>query len=87
MPSPLESAVTTVKTQAALARAVGVSQGLVWQWLAGRSKLMPHHAIRIETATGVRCEELCPHVVWTRDPGGQVTGYTVPVAPAETRAA
>ncbi|MET0332579.1 MAG: helix-turn-helix domain-containing protein [Dyella sp.] len=37
--------------QAALARAVGVTQPLVWQWCAGRRPVAPQHCIKIEEST------------------------------------
>lgn len=37
--------------QTALATALGVSQGLVWQWLNGRTKVTAEKAIEIEKAT------------------------------------
>jgi DNA-binding transcriptional regulator YdaS (Cro superfamily) len=40
------------------------------------------HCPAIEAETGVRCEELLPDVVWTRDATGQVTGYHVPLQKA-----
>ncbi len=38
-------------TQASFAKELGVSQGLVWQWLNGRTKITPKRAKQIEQAT------------------------------------
>lgn len=53
-------------TQTALAKRLGVSQGLVSQWVAGRTAVSAERAIEIERATSgaVRCEELRPDVDW-----------------------
>ncbi|MGE0447770.1 MAG: transcriptional regulator [Vicinamibacterales bacterium] len=38
-------------TQAAFAARLGVTQGLVWQWLAERTTITAERAIQIEAAT------------------------------------
>ncbi len=38
-------------TQASFAKELGVSQGLVWQWLNGRTKITPERAKQIEQVT------------------------------------
>jgi|GEM_PF-710553 len=38
-------------TQASFAKELGVSQGLVWQWLNGRTKITPERAKQIELIT------------------------------------
>jgi DNA-binding transcriptional regulator YdaS (Cro superfamily) len=63
--------------QAALARAVGVKQGHVWDWLFTSGKPPPATCPAIEVATGVRCEELRDDLAWERDDRGRVTGYRV----------
>lgn len=67
----------------------GVSQGLVGQWLTGRTKITPDRAIEIEAATGgeVRCEDLRPDLDWQRDRKGLVTGYLVKVQRPKAKAA
>jgi DNA-binding transcriptional regulator YdaS (Cro superfamily) len=88
MDKPIERAVTALGGQTALARAIGVTQGLVWQW-ARQGRLIPvARAISIEEATAgrVRVEDLRPDVTWHRDESGAVTGYIIPVtttAPTE----
>lgn len=49
-------------TQTSLAEKLGVSQGLVSQWLSGDTKITPGRAISIEDATNglVTREELLP---------------------------
>lgn len=53
-------------TQAALARALGVTPGAVNQWVSGETKLTAERCIQIEEATlgQVRCEDLRPDVNW-----------------------
>jgi DNA-binding transcriptional regulator YdaS (Cro superfamily) len=70
-----------------LARRLGLSAPAVSKWLARGVPLDRCVVIECATAGEVRCEELRPDVAWRRDGEGQVTGYTVPVEPAETRAA
>lgn len=49
-------------TQAALARRLGVTQGLVHQWVSGKTRITAERAIEIENVTGgqVRRYELRP---------------------------
>lgn len=68
--------------QAGLARKLGVSPQTVNQWVRGERPVPRDHCPAIEAETGVRCEELLPDVVWTRDATGQVTGYHVPLQKA-----
>jgi DNA-binding transcriptional regulator YdaS (Cro superfamily) len=51
-------------TQASFAEALGVSQGLVWQWLNGRTKITAERAKQIEKLTqgAVMRHELLPDV-------------------------
>lgn len=53
-------------SQAGLAAALGVSQGMVWQWVHGRRRVPADRCPDIEAATGgaVTCEELRPDVSW-----------------------
>lgn len=48
--------------QANLARAVGVSPGLVYQWVTGRRPVASHHCLAIEAATGVSRHAMRPDV-------------------------
>lgn len=52
--------------QADLARALGVTPGLVNQWVTGATKPTAERCIQIDEATGglVRCEDLRPDVNW-----------------------
>lgn len=61
--------------QASAARQLGVSAGLVWQWLNYKRPVGPSHCPHIERLSGARCEELRPDVEWTRDKRGTVVGY------------
>ena len=49
--TPIARAVEIAGGQTALARLLGVTQGLVWQWTAGRCDVAAQHCIPIETAT------------------------------------
>lgn len=51
-------------TQLQLAEALGVSQGLVSQWVLGKTKITPQKAIEIERATNkkVTRQELLPEI-------------------------
>lgn len=51
-------------TQASFAKELGVSQGLVWQWLNGRTKITPERAKQIEKAThgAVARHDILPHI-------------------------
>jgi len=81
-PTPLMQAVQLLDGQAATANKLGVSAGLVWQWLNNKRPLPAEHCPRLEALTGIRCELLRPDVLWTRDVAGQVTGYHVPLRSA-----
>jgi DNA-binding transcriptional regulator YdaS (Cro superfamily) len=41
----------TVESQTSLARRIGVSQGLVYQWVSGRTRITAERALQIESAT------------------------------------
>ena len=56
--SAIKKAVRIVGTQSALANHLGVSPGLVWQWINGRRQVDPRHCLPIETATR---GEVTPH--------------------------
>lgn len=75
-------AIEAAGTKAALATAVGVSPGLVWQWLNGMRPIAADRCPAIEAATGVRCEDLRPDVEWLRDANGIATHYRVAVRAA-----
>lgn len=81
-PTPLQQAIDVCGGQAALARALNVSAGLVYQWLTGARPLSADRCPDIERATGIRCELLRPDMTWTRNEGGEVTGYHVRLKPA-----
>lgn len=76
-PNPIQRAIAAYGSQAAAARRLNVSSGLVWQWLNGERPIAPKHCPVIEEDTGIRCEHLRGDVVFTRDPSGSVTGYHV----------
>ena len=50
------------RSQTEFARRLGVSQGLVWQWIDGRTRITAERAIQIERATDgvVSRQELRP---------------------------
>jgi DNA-binding transcriptional regulator YdaS (Cro superfamily) len=51
-------------SQEQFAKKLGVSQGLIWQWINGRTKISPDRALRIEEATNgeVTREDLFPQL-------------------------
>jgi len=83
-PTPLEKAVSLLGGQRGAARLLGVSPGMVWQWLNGRRPLPPEHCGLLESATAeqgdaVTAEELLPEITFQRDGSGRVVGYLTPV--------
>lgn len=62
---PLEIAAKEFGSEAALARAIGVSRAAVNQWKNHGREVPAKYAPVIETLTGVRCELLCPSVDWS----------------------
>lgn len=61
---PLVEAAQKFGSEAALARALGVSRGALNQWKKEGREVPAEHAPEIERLTGVRCERLCPSVRW-----------------------
>lgn len=55
--SALERAISVAGSQEKLAAAIGVSQGLISQWLNG-AQITTKHFPKIEAATGVTAQEL-----------------------------
>lgn len=66
MEHPIEKAARIVGSQRALATALGVTKGAVWQWKDGDRQVPAEHCPGIERLTQgqVRCEELRPDVDW-----------------------
>lgn len=54
----------TATTQAEFARRIGVTQGLVNQWLSGKTRITAERAVQIESATGghVTRQDLRPDI-------------------------
>ncbi|TEA71881.1 transcriptional regulator [Allopusillimonas ginsengisoli] len=61
---PLEEAAQKYGSEAALARALGVSRGALNQWKKQGRNVPAEHAPEIERLTGVPCERLCPSIRW-----------------------
>lgn len=61
---PLVEAAQKFGSEAALARALGVSRGALNQWKKEGREVPAEHAPEIEKLTGVPCESLCPSVRW-----------------------
>lgn len=61
---PLEKAAQIYGSEAALARAIGVSRGALNQWKKPNRQVPAEHAPKIERLTGIRSELLCPSVDW-----------------------
>ncbi len=66
--------------QADLARRLSVTPQALSQWVQGTRTVPAARCPDIERETGIRCEELRPDLIWTRDTAGKVTGYHVPLA-------
>lgn len=74
----IQRAVDIAGGQTALAKAIGVTQGLIWHYANGNQTPPPERCVEIERATGVRCDELRTDLHWDRDDAtGAVTGYRV----------
>lgn len=58
----ISDAVQVMGGQVPLAKLLGVTPGLVSQWVTGRGKVAARHCLAIETATGVSRHELRPDV-------------------------
>jgi DNA-binding transcriptional regulator YdaS (Cro superfamily) len=75
----LTKAIDVLGSAAALSRLCGPTPQAINGWKR-RGRPPAPYCVAIEAATGVRCEELRPDLVWTRNEAGQVTGYHVPVS-------
>lgn len=64
--NPLDTAILIAGSMQALATALGVTKGAVFQWKMPSRKVPAEHCPAIErmTAGRVRCEELRPDVDW-----------------------
>lgn len=62
--NPIAQAALIFGSEAALARAIGVTRGALNQWKKPGREVPAEHAPRIESLTGIRCELLCPSVDW-----------------------
>ncbi|MGG4604327.1 transcriptional regulator [Paenalcaligenes sp. Me131] len=61
----LEKAANAFGSEAALARALGVTRGAFNQWKRPGREVPARHAPEIERLTGVLCESLCFSVDWS----------------------
>lgn len=84
-PTPIQRAADQVGGQSELARRLSETGKSITPQGVGlwcRTGLVPvdrAHEVEHATDGSVRVEELCPHVEWQRDEGGQITGYVTPV--------
>lgn len=62
---PLETAASLFGSEAALARALGLTRGALNQWKQEGREVPAKYAPKIEQMTGVPCELLCPSVDWS----------------------
>ncbi|MCC6196770.1 MAG: helix-turn-helix domain-containing protein [Burkholderiales bacterium] len=60
--SAIERAVQLAGGQTELARMLGVTQGMVWQWANGRRQVAAERVLAIEAATGVSRHDLRPDI-------------------------
>lgn len=74
--SALDTAIQKAGGPSKLSSAIGVRPNVVTNWRL-RNNVPEEHCPAVEQATGVRCEELRPDVVWTRNDLGEITGYHV----------
>ena len=59
--NPIEKLLSDKKlTQKALAKELGVVQGMVGNWVKNRNRVSPEKAVMIEEIFGVPCEDFCP---------------------------
>lgn len=58
----LREAVSSVGSQGAMARLLGVAQPSVWKWLANGKPLPAEHVLAVEAATGVSRHDLRPDI-------------------------
>jgi DNA-binding transcriptional regulator YdaS (Cro superfamily) len=79
--TPLQRAVQAADSAVNLARAIGVTGPMIYQWHRGIKPIGPDACAAIERATGVRCEELRPDLQWVRK-RGKIVGHFVPVRTA-----
>ncbi|WP_375592274.1 transcriptional regulator [Chitiniphilus eburneus] len=58
------------RTQQRLADALGVSQGLISQWVNTGRPIAPRHCIKLSRITGIPLDKLRPkdwHLIWPAD--------------------
>ena len=85
--NPLDQAIESVGGVSELARRLSVGQSVVSNWRQ-RGRVPLEACPNVESVQdAVRCEDLRPDVTWQRDDAGNVTGYVVPIAPSEAKAA
>ncbi|WP_367881669.1 transcriptional regulator [Alcaligenes sp. 1735tsa3] len=72
---PLQVAAQKFGSEAALARAIGVTRGAMNQWKNPGREVPAKHAPLIESLTGVSCERLCPSVNWAVVRGSGIPNY------------
>lgn len=77
----LKTAIDKAGGQAKLALLIDVKPNVIGNWKL-RGQVPEEKCPSIETATGVRCEELRPDVNWQRDETGKVLGHFVPAEKA-----
>lgn len=58
------------------AKLLGIASPTVSQWLSGIKRMPAKYAPKIEAASGVRCEDLCPGVKFNRDKKGRAISFT-----------
>lgn len=60
--NPLQKAINIAGSQSALARAIGVTQAHIWNWLNRNKKVPASQVIKIEKAVGVSRHDLRPDI-------------------------
>mgnify|MGYP001801591179 CR=1 FL=1 len=69
----LDLAIAKAGSQSALGRAIGKTQGHVWQWKK-RGRVPPLQAIEIEKRFGISRQDLCPEIFTTSQEGMENAG-------------
>lgn len=64
---PISSAASHLGSAAKLAKAIGVTSPMIYQWINGLRQIPAERCIQIERVTdgAVRCEDLRPDIDWS----------------------
>ena len=71
---PIDRLVKRAGSQAAIARALGLFNQNVQNWVV-RGNIPADHCAKLEKLYGLRCEDMRPDFKWERDGKGRVVHY------------